>query len=169
MPSPVRNYGSENLFAQQGQVADQIEHFVPNELVPEPKRRVHDVIAGEHDRIVRGSPANQALLAHRLSFMEETEGPCRRNFTQVVAIRKIHLKALPADHPVREIDGIRNRVPVRGIDRNKLITFPQLQFLTNSQVRSRPALLANSYLEDHFYKRTRASIQNRQLEIIQLN
>src|SRR6266508_855622 len=49
--------------AQEGQVPDQVQHLVPDELVPVSKAVQRPAIA-EHDRVVQGATPREAVLSH---------------------------------------------------------------------------------------------------------
>ena len=66
-------------FAQQRQVADQVQDLVPHEFIREAQRRIHQAVAGQHNRIFLGGAANQSLLPHGVGFVQKTKGSGRRD------------------------------------------------------------------------------------------
>src|ERR1700720_2501273 len=70
---------------------------------------------------------------------------------------------------MRKVDRIRNRINVRGINSNEFIALAQLDLPPDTKISARFALLPYSRLLNHFDKRARTAIQDRQLQIVQLN
>ena len=141
----------------------------PNELVVETQRGIHDAVAREHDGIVGRSAADKALLAEHVGFVNEAERTGGRNVFQVVSVGEVDAEFLLADHRVREVDGVGNRIGVGGINRNEFVAFPQFEFASDPEIGSLTALLADSGAVNHLDERTRAAIEYRQLEIVEFH
>src|SRR2546426_1096414 len=56
--------------AQEGEVPDQVQHLVPDELVPVSKAVQRPAIA-EHDRVVQGTTPRETVLPHEPQVLEE--------------------------------------------------------------------------------------------------
>src|SRR5579862_388236 len=68
-----------------------------------------------------------------------------------------------------EVDLVGNRVTVRRIHRNEFIAFAQFQVAANLQIGARASLLADPRSLDQVYERLCTSIENGELQIIQLH
>src|SRR5438552_13708507 len=169
VPSAVSNYIAENLFTQQGQVTDEVKHFVAHELIIKAQGRIHETVSREDYSIFRRSTANQSLLAHGVGFMQKAKSARRCNLPNVVSIGQVDRESLLTDKGVGKVDGVRNRIALGRVHGNELVAFPQFQFAPNPEVRSGAPLLANSCFADGINKWPGAAIQNRQLKIIELD
>src|ERR1017187_9799840 len=70
---------------------------------------------------------------------------------------------------MREVDRIGNRISVRGINRDELVPLPHLKLAANLQILPRAPLLPNASLPNHLHKRTRAAVENGQLQIVEFD
>lgn len=70
---------SQDGTAEQCQVADKIEDFVPHELVGKTEGTVFDSVAGQHNAVFAGGAANQSHVAHRLFVFARPEGARARD------------------------------------------------------------------------------------------
>ena len=101
--------------------------------------------------------------------MQKSESARRRDLLQITAIGQAHAEALFANERVRKVDRIRNRIDICRIHGDELIALAQLDLAHDPEVGACFALFPNAGLLNHFDKRTGAAIQNRQLEIVQLD
>src|SRR5580698_2111290 len=101
--------------------------------------------------------------------MQKSESTRRRNLLQIAAIGQTHTEALLANEGMRKIDGIRNRIDVRGIDGYEFVTLAQLNIAHDAEISTCLALFANARFLNHLYERTGAAIKNGQFQIVELN
>src|SRR4030095_3931383 len=70
---------------------------------------------------------------------------------------------------MREVDGVRNRIAIRWVDRDELVALAQFKFASYAHVRTGPALLSDTCLLNHLHKRSGAAIQDRQLPVVKFD
>src|SRR5579884_2624299 len=76
MAGPFGDQMADERNAQQGDVSDQIEHLVPDELILIPEAgRVQDPVAGQDDRVVERTAFGEASRPERFDFVQEAKGP----------------------------------------------------------------------------------------------
>src|SRR5437667_11068459 len=100
--------------------------------------------------------------------MQKAERPCRSDFGHILAIRQFKRESLPANHRMRKVDGVGNRITLRRINSDELVTLPHFQRTQNSNVSPRPALLANACLANEFHKGSRAAIEDWEFQVVEL-
>src|ERR1700733_9621414 len=142
---------------------------MPNELIHKAQRRILNAILREYHAVVSRSSADQSHIAHLLLVLPRTKGTRRGDLAEVIAVGKLYAKHLLADEWMRKINGVRNRISLRRIDRDKLVAFVQLERMTDAKISPRTPLLSNSGLLNQFDKRPSAAIQDGQFEVVQLD
>ena len=142
---------------------------MPDKLVVETQRRIHDAVAGEDDGIVGRSAADETLLAENIGFVNEPERARGCNVFQIISVGEIDAKFFLADHRMREIDGVGDGIGVCGINRNEFIAFTQFEFSPDAEICSGAALFADSGAVNHFDERPRAAIEYGQLKIVEFH
>src|ERR1700687_1973344 len=165
----IGGHVAENLVADERQIADQIQNFVPDKLIRETQRRIYQTVAGQHQRVLRRRPANQPLLAHGFGLMQKSKGPCRSNVGDVVPVGQGLSESLASNQRMWKIDGVGNRIAVRRKNTDELIAFTKFQGLKNPDVSSRAALLTDPGAADQVHEWPRASVENGQLQVVQLD
>src|SRR5229473_3578354 len=78
-------------------------------------------------------------------------------------------ESLAPDKRMRKVNRVRDGVGVRRVYRNKLVRFAQFECAANSNVSSRAALFSYPGSADQIHKRSRTSVQNGQLQVIQFD
>src|SRR5579863_10335695 len=165
----VGDHFAENLLAQQREISDQVENLVAHEFVGETERAVLDAVAREHDAVFPRRSANQSHVAHGLLVLARAEGAGGGNVLQVAAVGKFYLEGFFADERVREVDGVRNRIRVAGINRNKFVPLAHFQLAANLQIFARAPLLAYASLANHVDKRLGAAVEDGQFQVVELD
>ena len=79
-----RNDMTTYASADEREVTDDVENFVPREFICKTQRFLaQDSVAANHDRVFQTSPFDQILLHQGGDFLVEDKGACRRNFAFV--------------------------------------------------------------------------------------
>ena len=90
---PVRGDLADDRTADQGEVADQVEDLVADELVAEAERSVHDAAVVEDDAVLDRAAARQAGRAQLLDVVHEAERARRRDLLEEVVVMEVELRA----------------------------------------------------------------------------
>src|SRR3954465_15603705 len=77
MSGAIGNDASEDTVTQQREVAYQVQHFVPHELIRIAQRPVLHAFTREYDRVLLACAADQSHVAHRFRFVQKSECPRR--------------------------------------------------------------------------------------------
>jgi len=86
VPGTIGDHVTENLFAEQSQIADEIKHFVAHKFIIKAQGRVHEAISREDHSIFRRSATDKPLLAHGVGFVQKAKCARRRNLPNVISI-----------------------------------------------------------------------------------
>src|SRR5207247_9894311 len=85
-----RNDMSANASADERDIADDVENFVPREFIGKTQRFLtQDSIAPNHNGVFQTSSFNQILLHQRRDFFVINKGACGRVFAFVKRRRKL--------------------------------------------------------------------------------
>src|SRR5258708_21730949 len=160
MTSAIGDYVTQNLVPDQRQVSNQIQNFVAHKLVVETQRGIHHSIAGQHNRVLVGSSADQPLLAHGFGLMQKSECPRRSNVGNVIPVGQSLRESLAPDQRMRKVDSVRNRVVLLRIHRDELVAFAKLKGLKDPDVSSWAPLFPYPRAADQVNERPRASVEN---------
>src|ERR1700684_533150 len=76
---------AENLPAEQGQIADEVENLVAHKFVFKAQGRVLDALAGQDDAIVTRSSADQSHIAELLLVFAGAKGSRRSDVAQIIS------------------------------------------------------------------------------------
>src|SRR5262245_31066024 len=141
-----------------------------NKLIPKAKGRVIE-LAGlrQHDRVLQRAAANQTVRLQFFNIVIKTEGSRRRNEVGIIRLGEFDMKALFPNQRVRKIDIVLYRECFRGINAKRLLAILQNEFFSHTNILSRSFLLHDAGPDDRFRIRKRASIQNGNLEIVELD
>ena len=101
----LRDDPAFNGMACEGEIADQVENLVANELVWITQRRNSAGLARENDGADLGRPANQAHIAQHGLVFAEAESTRRSDQPGVVTACKVAGEALTANGQ-GEVDGV---------------------------------------------------------------
>ena len=106
--------------AEQIEVADQIEHLVPGELVGEAQGGVHHFFVIDEDQVVEAGAAAEAHLRELAKLADEAEGSRGRDLARVrVGRSQFEVHLLDADR-LRIVERVIDDQMVGGLDANKL-------------------------------------------------
>src|SRR5262245_17573788 len=141
-----------------------------NKLIPKTQRRIIEH-AGlrQHDRVLQRAAANQPVRLQFFNIVIETERSCRGNEVGIIRPGEFNMKALFPNQRVRKIDIVLYRECFRWINAERLLAILQNEFFSNTNILSRSFLLHDPGPDDRFRIRKRASIQNGNLEIVELD
>src|SRR5439155_139821 len=114
---------------------------MPHEFVIKSQRRIYQAVAGQHQRVFAGCPADQPLLAHGFSLMQKPKRTCRSDFRNVVPIRQFKRESLATNQRMGEIDLVRDGIGLRWVNTDELIAFAKFQWTKNPNISTRAALL----------------------------
>src|ERR1035437_8784642 len=160
---------AKNVLAEQGEVADEVQHLVPHELVGVAERWVVNSSGGEHDAVFTRDATDEAHVQHRALLLDEAKGPRRSDLLHVAAIGKIDLESFAANQGMREVNRVADRVPFRRIYADELVTFLHFVRTQNLEVHAFAPLLPQASLGEHLYERQRAAIQAGEFEVVELH
>src|SRR5215475_4657228 len=141
-----------------------------NKLIPKTQRRIiEDAGLRQHDRVLQRAAANQPVRLQFFNIVVETERSCRGNEVGIIRPAEFNMKALFPNQRVRKIDIVLYRECFRWINAKRLLTVLQNEFFGNTNIFSRSFLLHDTDPGDGFRIWKGASIQNRNLEIVELD
>src|SRR3954469_7743715 len=168
---PIGHDAPEYAMAKQREIADQVQNFVPHELIRITQRAILHPVTREHDRVLLACAADQSHVAHRFRFVQKTEGPCRGDVARVQVAREIDFERSLPDQRMGKIDGVRYAVAVvfHRIDPDELATFAHFQLFADSHIATLAALLLQSNALHHVDEGLRAAIEDGQLEVVELD
>src|SRR2546429_435621 len=125
----------------QGQIADNVENFVPDEFVGEPEWfRVEDPLFRQGNGIIERPAARQTAPAQGFEFFDEAESPRWRNGINVslraIAIVEFHFKLLMPDQRVRKVNLAGDPQLFGRLNKHETIVIADFESLEDSQVSS---------------------------------
>ncbi len=100
--------------AGQGQITDQVEHFVADEFVVKTKRAILHLTVAENDGIFFRRTPDQPHIPQHLLIFAKAEGAGRGDLGAIGSGSQIDGEGLTADR-VREIDVVGDAVAFAGI------------------------------------------------------
>ena len=114
----------DDRHAREGEIADEVEDLVPDELILVPEAFfVQHRIPGKGHGIVQGSPLGQAVRLQGFDVAQEPEGARIGHLAQERLFRRQVLEALLPEHGMVEIDEAGNARRVRRPDSDLLVAF----------------------------------------------
>src|SRR5260221_9563915 len=168
MTGTVCHNASDDLFSQQGQIANQIQYLVPNKLVLKAKGAVPDTFFRQHNNIPRRRAADEPHILHGLLFTQETKRARCRQLFSVQVTGEIDFKGLLADRR-RKINSVTNRVAQCWIGGDELIAFAYFDLTQDAQISSLSPLPLQTSLQHHVDKRFGAAVQDWKLKVVQFH
>ena len=143
---------------------------MPDKLVPKTEGRVveHPVLS-ENDRVLQRAAANQTVSLQLFHFVVETECSGRCDELRIVGPQKLNVDALFSDQRVREIDIVFHAEGIRWVDAQRLLPVFENKLFCNSDALARPALPHDPNVGNSLGVRQRAPIQDRNLEVVELD
>lgn len=163
----VGDDAADNLLANQGEIADEIENFVADEFIGEAQRAIAWTLGREDNHVLIAGAADEAHVAQIALILKKAKGARGRDFALVASGREINFEVLCADGR-GEVDGIGDGVSVGGIDADEFIALANLNLLQDSKISALAALAAQAGSQNHFDEALSAAIKNRDFEIIEL-
>lgn len=74
MSGPISRYPADQRVTTKGDVTDQVENLVADELIVRPQFSIHHAALAQNDGIVETASADQSLLEQIFNFAIKTEG-----------------------------------------------------------------------------------------------
>src|SRR5260221_5333012 len=153
----------------QGQIADEVEDLVPDELVAETERPVHHTLVVEDDAVLYGTAAGETCLTQFLNFLEEAERTRRSDLAEEAVVVKVEVEGLFADGAVREVDPVLQDQAVRGDDADRLLAVDDLDRLVNAEDFNVAVQLPYAGGVDEVHERNRAAVNDGNLGAVDPN
>ena len=166
--SPLSHDPPQDAMADQGQITDQVEHFMADELVVKAKRSILHRAPAKNNRVLFRRAADQTHVAQHLLIFAKSEGTRGGNLGAVRSGSQVNGECLAADG-VGEMDVVGDAVAFAGIDGDELAVLPDFHTLQYAQILPPAPLAADAYLGESFHVREGAPVEDRQLQIVQLN
>ena len=141
---------------------------MPHELVVEPQR-VQDARLPQHDRVVECPAEREAALAEQLDFLQEAEGPRRRNLIDEGPLVEVDRLLLMAQERMIEADGVADLEAVGRIERGALVAVLHLNRLQNLHRLARCRLLAHAGILNQVDPRRGAAVHDRHFRMAELD
>ena len=166
MAGLVTLVGTDQVVAEQVQVADGIEDLVPDALVLVAQTLlVHYLFAVDDYGIVQAPAQDQVLLAQEIEVLHEAEGPGPAHLLDERRGGKINLRAaVPVlEHRVVELYGKTHLEPVIRFERRPFVSVLHAQFPFYPEKTLLFILFPHSRGLDHEHERTGAAVHDRHL------
>ena len=142
---------------------------MPHELVVEAQRVVQHAGVADDNRVLERAAEREALLAHPLHFLQETEGARGRDVVDERVFRQPDSARLVAQQRMVERDAVGHLEMVRRIDRNALVAARQRERLENLQVAPRGWQPLDAGLMNQVDERGRAAVHDRHFRGVQFD
>jgi hypothetical protein len=168
VPGALGHDAAEYAMSGEGQVPNQVKHFMAHKLVVKAQWAILNCAPAENNRVLLRRPADQPHITQHLLIFAKAEGAGGRDLSAVRSRGQIDGKCLAPDG-IGEIDVIGDGVAFAGIDGDKLAVLTHFHALEDAQILAPAALAADAYAVKSLYVRQCAAIQNGQLQIVQLN
>jgi hypothetical protein len=159
---------AEDLVAGEGEVADEVEYFVADELVGKAERAADNAAAGDDDGVGVGDAADQAHVAEFLLVFAEAEGARGRDGFAVGAGGEVERDVLQADGR-GEVDAVGDGVAVAGVDAEEFVAVADLDRLEDAEVLAAAALHFEAGVLDGFDVRQGGAVEDGEFEIVELD
>ena len=159
---------AEDVVSGEGEVADEVEDFVADELVGEAQVAVEDALAREHDDAFFGGAADETHVAEFLFVFAPAEGAGWSDFALVVAGGEVDGVSLTADGG-GEVDLVGDGVAVSGIDADEFVAFAHFDTLEDAEIFAAAALALQPNVAEGLGVGQSAAIEDGQLEIVQFH
>src|SRR5215471_177035 len=118
---------------EQPQIADQVEHLVPDELILVAEAVVQHRALAHHHGVVEGAAASQAVFPHHRHVSQEAIGTCGGELLDERGLAYLERGDLEPDHRVRIVEGVGNAERVRRRDLEPALVVSDAQRLANSE------------------------------------
>ncbi len=157
--------------AQQGQVAEQVEHLVAHELVrPAQPLAVEHAALVQHDGVVEAAAPPEPGAPQRLDLVQEAERTRAAHLAlEDAAGDHQSLDGLLADGGMRVVDAVGDLEGARRLDANRAFAIPDLEAATDLEPPARHRLLDDPGGPDQEHERGRAAVHDRDLGSVDLD
>src|SRR5262245_24961254 len=170
MPGALGNHVSQKRFADQRQVADQIEGLVPAAFIYITKPAwIKYAAAIKANRIVQRCAANQSHVAHLVELVLESERPRRGDLRRVTLGCHFHFDGLPVYHGMLEPNFARQTERLVREDSNALAAILYRYRTPYPKVSSLAPIVPGTRRLNQVHEWQPATIQNRNLQVIDLD
>src|SRR5580698_1676661 len=133
MSRPLCYYPAKDAMPCEGQIANQVKHFMAHEFVIVTKRPILYRASAENNSVLFRSSAYQAHVAQHLLVFAKAEGAGRSNLRAVRTGCQINGEGLAADR-VGKMDVVCDAVAFAGIDSNELTVLTHFDTFQDAQV-----------------------------------
>ena len=156
---------------EQREVAAQVEHLVPDELVgPAKPFRVHHLLVVEHDRVVERAAAREAGVPERVHFAQEAERARGRDVAlEALRRQRAEVDLLAADRGVVEIHRIADAEVARRLDADRAVAVHDFDLAADAQHLALFALREDPGRADQVDERRGAAVHHGQLGAVDLD
>ena len=159
---------TDHRASQEGQVADEIEDLVADELVGIPEA-VEGPPLAQHDRVVEGAAAGQAVLPHEPHVLQEAVRAGRREFIRERRLRRHPGPLLAADGGVLVVQGVGDGKRRRRDDLEPAAVVTDPDRIGDHHGAPRRRLLRAPGRGQQRHERARASVEGRDLSPLDLD
>src|ERR1700756_3819685 len=164
---PLGDNVAKDVMSGQRQIADQVQHLVAHKLIVEAQRPVKHALPVQNDRTLLGDAADQTHITQHVFVFLKAEGSGWSNLRSVVAGCEVDRESLLANRRWK-IDLVGDAVAFARINSNKFVSLADFQGLKNTEIIPAPALRFESNGTKGLNIRRRTSIEDGQLEIVDL-
>ena len=169
VPTAVGHEVPDQRMAHQGEVADDVENLVPDELVLEPQRGVQDARLTQYHRVVERAAERQPLLAEHLDLPQEAEGARRRDLVDKCLFAHPQRAHLMPQQRVIEADAVGHAEMIGGIQGDPLAAARKLDGPHDLHESPRLLQRRNAGFVHQVHERRRAAVHDGHLGLIQLD
>jgi hypothetical protein len=172
MAGAFGNDATPDAAACEGQVADEVEDFVADELIREAEGAVEDTVSGEDDGGGVGDAADEAHVAKHGFIFLKAEGAGGSNEVGVGSGFEVAGEVVATDG-CWKVDGVVDGVARAGVDAYEFVSvgraFADLDGLEDADVLALAALTLEAVGEDGGDVGERAAVEDGDLEVVDLD
>ncbi len=167
-PALCGHYPAQDAMSGQGQIPNQVEHFMADEFVVKAKRPILHCASAEDDRVLLRGASDQPHIPQHLLIFAKPEGAGGGDLSAVAACGQVDGECLAADG-VGEMDVVGDAVAVAGINRDELAVLAHFDTFQDAQILPPSPLASNAHCGKGFHVRQGAAVEDGQFQIVQLN
>ena len=156
---------AEDVMSGKGEIADEVEDLMADELIIETQRAVEDALTVEDDGAGFGDAADEAHVAQHLLVFLKAESARRGDLRGVVSCSEVDGETLAANRR-GEIDLVGNAVAPARIDADELIAFADFDSLADAEVFAAAALCLEADVTEGFDIGERTAVEDGELEVV---
>src|SRR5262245_1347999 len=153
---------TQNRHAQQCQIANDVDYFMPNKLVSTPEAFfIEDTTSRrQHDRVIEGTAARKPHVSKRFDLVKKPKRSSRSQLSRKLPVGYFDVIPLGPDHRMRKLNQTRNRESHRRTDAHPSITFIDFNAFQHPEELTRCFKRCDSRMLNHIYKGLCASVYN---------